>query len=238
MITSDKSYQNNEWIWGYREHDRLGGNDPYSASKSACELAINSYVKSFYSSKKNNIYIAVARAGNVIGGGDWSDDRIVPDCIKAWSKNHQAIIRNPQSTRPWQHVIEPISGYLVLAKEVYINKNLHGEAFNFGPKINEDRTVLDLVKEASLNWDRARWKIRKNTKEPKEARLLKLNCDKANQILKWSSILDFKSTINLTIQWYKNFYANNKKINIKKFTEFQIDEYCKIAKKNKVEWSN
>jgi CDP-glucose 4,6-dehydratase len=238
MITSDKSYQNNEWIWGYRENDRLGGNDPYSASKSASELAINSYVKSFYSSKKNKIHIAVARAGNVIGGGDWSNDRIVPDCIKAWSKNYPAIIRNPKSTRPWQHVIEPISGYLVLAKALYMNKKIHGEAFNFGPKINEDRTVHDLVKEASLNWNKAKWKFRKNKNSPHEAKLLKLNCDKAHQILKWSSILNFENTIKLTVQWYKNFYDKNKKINMKKITESQIDDYCRIAKTNKIEWSN
>lgn len=237
MITSDKSYQNNEWIWGYRENDRLGGNDPYSASKSASELAINSYVKSFYSSKKNKINISIARAGNVIGGGDWSDDRIVPDCIRAWSKRSTAKIRNPNSTRPWQHVIEPIAGYLILAKELYHNKKLHGEAFNFGPKINEDRTVNELVKEASINWNAAKWKFERNKKGPHEAKLLKLNCDKAHQILGWKSILDFEKTIKLTIQWYKHFYNKNKKTNMQNLTNSQIEDYCRIAKVNGMEWT-
>ena len=130
FITSDKCYQNKEWLWGYRENDELGGEDPYSASKAAAENAIKSYTKSFYQNS-SNISIASARAGNVIGGGDWSKDRIVVDCVKAWSMNKSVELRNPYSTRPWQHVLEPLSGYLQLAYKMHNNKELHGESFNF-----------------------------------------------------------------------------------------------------------
>jgi CDP-glucose 4,6-dehydratase len=237
MITSDKSYQNNEWIWGYRENDRLGGDDPYSASKSACELAINSYVRSFYQDSKSLIRISAARAGNVIGGGDWSNDRIVPDCIKAWSKNKLCKIRNPFSTRPWQHVIEPIVGYLIIGQKLYENSKFHGEAFNFGPGISEDRNVISLVKEISKNWKGSKWlDVSKKTKGPKEAKLLKLNCDKSNQLLGWRSILNFENTAQLTVNWYQNFY--NDKKNIFYTTNDQIEYYCKLAKINKLEWIN
>ena len=146
FITSDKCYENKEWAWGYRENDSLGGPDPYSASKACAELAIKSYVKSFFTTKKNELVkISSARAGNVIGGGDWSEDRIVPDCIKAWSKGEIVQLRSPSSTRPWQHVLEPLSGYLSLGSKLYNNDSLHGESFNFGPQIAENNSVLDLA---------------------------------------------------------------------------------------------
>ena len=236
MVTSDKSYENKEWTKGYKETDRLGGNDPYSASKGASELIIKSYVKSFFSSKKNKIRLGVARAGNVIGGGDWAKDRIVPDCIKAWSKQKISKLRNPHSTRPWQHVIEPITGYLLLAKELSFNKKLHGEAFNFGPQNKDNRKVIDLVKGMSKEWKNSKWQdVSKKMRGPKEAKLLKLNCNKALKILKWKSILNFKQTMKLTIVWYKNFYE--KKILISKITDDQINYYCNLAKKQKIKWA-
>ena len=235
MITSDKSYKNNEWIWGYRENDILGGDDPYSASKGACELAINSYVKSFYQKSDTLIRVGIARAGNVIGGGDWSNDRIVPDCIKAWAKKKICKIRNPFSTRPWQHVMEPIVGYLIIGQKLYENKKLHGESFNFGPGISEDRNVSSLVKEISKNWENSKWMIAsKKIRGTSEARLLKLNCDKSNILLNWKSILDFQKTAKLTIVWYKNFYKN--KFNISKTTNEQIEYYCKLARSNNLKW--
>ena len=236
MITSDKSYENKEWVWGYRENDRLGGRDPYSASKSAAELAIKSYVNSFFSKNNNKIRIAVARAGNVIGGGDWSADRIVPDCIKAWSKNKTVKLRNPLSTRPWQHVIEPISGYLQLAKILDSNKKCHGEAFNFGPNFDEDRMVGQLVKDMGKHWEGSKWEYAsKNYKGPSEAKLLRLNCDKALNLLDWQSAMNFSETMKLTIEWYKNYYK--RKMSIAEMTKNQIEYYCKIAKKKKLVWT-
>ena len=132
FITSDKCYENVEWEYGYRENDKLGGIDPYSSSKAAAEIAISSYIRSFFL-KDETIRIGIARAGNVIGGGDWAENRIIPDCIRSWAKNKTVLLRNPNSTRPWQHVLEPLSGYLNLAINLNESNKLHGEAFNFGP---------------------------------------------------------------------------------------------------------
>jgi CDP-glucose 4,6-dehydratase len=144
FITSDKCYDNVEWVWGYRETDTLGGPDPYSASKGAAELAVKSYIKSFFQSD-SNVRIASARAGNVIGGGDWALDRIIPDCVKSWANNETVELRNPHSTRPWQHVLEPLSGYLNLAICLYKETAYHGESFNFVPKTIQNHSVKDLV---------------------------------------------------------------------------------------------
>ena len=153
LITSDKVYKNLEINRGYREDDELGGTDPYSASKAAAELVIQSYIKSFFSNKNCKKFIAIARAGNVIGGGDWSKDRLIPDCAKFWSKGKVVKIRNPYSTRPWQHVMEAVNGYLILAKKLNLSKKLHGQAFNFGPKKNNNfdvTTVIELIKKNGL----------------------------------------------------------------------------------------
>ena len=225
FITSDKCYANSEWVWGYRENDSLGGDDPYSASKGAAEIAINSYKKSFFNN--GEILIASARAGNVIGGGDWAQDRIVPDCIKAWSQNESVEIRSGNSTRPWQHVLEPLSGYLKLAKELDSNPKLNGNAFNFGPNSNQNYTVTEVVKELSKNWEGSSWKEGQNKiKKIKECQLLKLNCDKALQLLHWSPTLEFQETIYLTIDWYYDFY-NQKSFNTLDKCIKQINQYTK-----------
>ena len=209
IITSDKCYENQEWEWGYRESDILGGNDPYSASKGSAELVINSYSKSFFSEKQNtNIRIASARAGNVIGGGDWAQNRIVPDCVKAWTQNLKVKIKSPNSTRPFQHVLEPLSGYISLAKELTKNKYLHSHSFNFGPLSNSNNKVIDLVKELGKNWSNASWEIDSANNDYVEAKLLKLNCDKALSLLHWEPTLDFKKTMEITGDWYFNFYNN------------------------------
>ena len=157
MITSDKAYDNVEWVWGYRETDRLGGKDPYSASKGMAELVIRTYVESFFSSSDSNVSVGIVRAGNVIGGGDWAVDRIVPDCMHAWSLSQTVDIRSPQATRPWQHVLEPLSGYLVLAAELAKENQFHGEAYNFGPSSNQNYPVSELIDEMAKYWDHVRW---------------------------------------------------------------------------------
>ena len=235
IITSDKCYDNVEWIWGYREHDRLGGPDPYSASKGSAELAINSFIKSYFSDGDSNVAICSARAGNVIGGGDWSEDRIIPDCVKAWSKNEKVILRNPDSTRPWQHVLEPICGYLRLGSEIYQNESLHGNAFNFGPNSNEDKSVLDIVKKMSEYWENVIWDIEDDTSGLYESGLLKLNCDKARSLLDWHAFLDFDTTIRFTAEWYKEFYKNSKMLDV---THKQIREFIEIARKQNIYWLN
>jgi len=230
IITSDKCYDNVEWEWGYRETDALGGPDPYSASKGAAELAIKSYVKSYFNGSENNIRLASARAGNVIGGGDWAAHRIVPDCIKAWGDNQIVQLRNPLSTRPWQHVLEPIGGYLILASALNDKTELHGEAFNFGPPAHQNHSVLSLVTEMSKYWPKVKWKdVSKNKETFYESGLLKLNCDKALHFLNWQAILDFQRTVELTTQWYKSFYEDSKVIAT--VTNTQIKYYQDLISK-------
>ena len=160
LITSDKVYKNLEIKRGYKETDVLGGKDPYSGSKAAAETIIHSYLSSFFS-KQKKIRIAIARAGNVIGGGDWNDNRLIPDCVKAWSKKRKVIIRNANSTRPWQNVLDVINGYLTLAIKLNKNAKFHGETFNFGPSKEENFTVIQVVKYIEKYWDNIKWKIKK-----------------------------------------------------------------------------
>lgn len=237
IITSDKCYDNIEWIWGYRENDVLGGPDPYSASKGAAEIAIKSHIKSYFPKDTSNVRIASARAGNVIGGGDWAEDRIIPDCVTAWSKKQSVDLRNPNATRPWQHVLEPLSGYLVLATQLSQNPNLHGEPFNFGPPANQNHSVLELVQKMSEYWDLVKWRdVSKERTGPYESGLLKLNCDKALAMLKWTAVLGFEETVKLTAEWYKSYY--NHPDEIIQTTLDQIKEYQSIAKNKSLEWAS
>ena len=229
IITSDKSYKNQEIKRGYSEDDELGGYDPYSASKGAAEFAIRSHVRSYFDNK-SKIKIGVARAGNVIGGGDWSDDRLLPDCVKSWAKKQKAKIRNPNSTRPWQHVLEAISGYLLLAAKLKLDNRIHGEAFNFGPNLNHNYSVLSLLKEIKKIWPSANWLIKNRDKEFKESNLLKLNCKKAKKFINWSSMLSFKENIKMTIDWYKKYYETNNINKMKKLSEYQIKEFTNLIK--------
>ena len=233
IITSDKSYKNLEIKRGYKEDDILGGKDPYSASKASAELAIQSHISSFLSLKKTKVLIGVARAGNVIGGGDWSENRLIPDCVKSWSKNKKVLLRNPHSTRPWQHVLEAIGGYLKLAVCIKKNKKLHGEVFNFGPSDTKNYKVLSLVKLMRKYWKKVSWKVIDRSKNSfYESNLLKLNINKAKITLKWKSILTFKETIYIVTEWYKNYYLNPKKIDQISFD--QIKEYEKLLKKRSI----
>jgi len=233
LITSDKSYKNLEISRGYKEDDILGGKDPYSASKASAELVIQSYISSFFPKEKTKISIAVARAGNVIGGGDWSEDRLIPDCVKSWSRNKKVVIRNPKSTRPWQHVLEAVNGYLFLASNLKINKSLHGEVFNFGPNNASNYSVYYLVNVMKKYWSKVSWKIvSKKNKNFYESSLLKLNCNKAKAHLKWKSILNINETINMVISWYKYYYSN--KINMYKMSCDQIKKYEKLLNVRKI----
>ena len=211
LITSDKCYENLNKKIQYKETDRLGGIDPYSSSKASAEVIIRSYCKSFFMKKDSKVRVASARAGNVMGGGDWAENRIVPDCMRSWSRNENIIIRNPKSTRPWQHVLDPLYGYLVLAANLYKNSKLVGESFNFGPKMRHTYNVEELVSKMSSNLANAKFLIKSNTEKQYEANLLSLNINKANKMLNWKPILNFTTTVKWTAEWYKRFYKESRK---------------------------
>ena len=235
IITSDKCYENVEWVWGYRETDGLGGIDPYSASKGAAELAIRSHVRSYFP-EDGKIRIASARAGNVIGGGDWSPSRIIPDCVTAWASDNVAQLRNPSSTRPWQHVLEPLSGYLNLGLELMQMPKLHGQSFNFGPQAQQNHSVLELVAEMSKYWDKVRWNdVSHLLGAPYESSLLKLNCDKSLHYLGWHAVMSFTETVSMTAEWYKFYYQNPSEIRL--ITNAQISQYSEFAKRQSLGWS-
>jgi len=235
IITSDKCYDNVEWIYGYREDDKLGGEDPYSGSKGAAELVAKSYMHSFF--KKGYPNIATTRAGNVIGGGDWAKDRIVPDIVRSWAKNELVEIRNPYSTRPWQHVLEPLSGYLCLGADLFSkDSEFRNAAFNFGPDASVNKNVAELIGEMQNFWPSSGGYINKYIDDGrKEANLLKLCCDKANISLKWYPTLQFKETIEFTTSWYRNYYESGK--SVFDFTNEQIEKYCSLAGLKKIQWA-
>ncbi len=198
IITSDKCYENYEWEFAYRETDRLGGVGPYSASKACAELAFSSFYKTFLKDRR----LATARAGNVIGGGDWACDRIVPDLIRSWYSKKELVLRSPGATRPWQHVLEPLSGYLLLGASLTTSSHISGKAFNFGPDPGLSFSVLDLVEKAKKKLDFA---MSISPKECLEASRLKLSSDRALSELSWRPTLNFEETFNLTLDWYKSY---------------------------------
>ncbi len=205
-VTSDKCYRNREWLWGYRENDELGGRDPYSASKAAAEIVFSAYGDSFFQSRPNLGYASV-RAGNVIGGGDWSEDRIVPDCMRALGKNETIILRKPQSTRPWQHVLEPLSGYLSLAAALEQQPQKFSGAWNFGPQGEAARSVHALTTAIVTRWGSGQVEIQSLATDPHEAGLLHLNCDKAHHQLGWLPRWNFERTVHETVDWYRAVQA-------------------------------
>lgn len=237
LITSDKAYDNVEWPWGYRETDRLGGKDIYSGSKGAAELVIKSYWNSFIK-KMPHIKLGIGRAGNVIGGGDWAQDRIVVDTIKSFSRNETVEIRCPKATRPWQHVLEPLSGYLTLGWYLYENRCLNGDAYNFGPRAELTKTVYDLVQDLAQKWGvKSEDAIRLTSDIPfNEATLLKLNCDKALALLKWHSTLNYEECVDFIIDWYKKYYTEES-CDMYMLTISQINRYTAIATKQRIEWA-
>lgn len=211
FITTDKVYKNNEWNYGYREIDELGGHDPYSSSKAACEIAISSWRSSFFKTKSfnKNFSVASARAGNVIGGGDFADNRIIPDVIRSLINNKKILVRNPFSTRPWQHVLEPLSGYLILAENLNKDEREYSSSFNFGPFTEANRTVIELVKESLKHWE-GDFVLNEDIQKPHEAGVLNLSIEKSMKELQWGPRWDFKKTIEMTINWYKDVYKGDK----------------------------
>ena len=232
LITSDKVYKNIEIKRGYKENDIIMGNDPYSASKSCAEIIINMYLNSY--ADKDKVFVCNTRAGNVIGGGDWSKDRIIPDLFIHWSKSETLKIRNPNSTRPWQFVLEPLGAYLYLGSELLKkNKRINFQSFNVGPKTNINKTVIQLIKLIKKDLPSFTYTNIKE-KKIKEAKLLKLNCQKIFQLTKWKPIYNFEETIKFTSSWYLNYYSG--KIDYYKFSIKQIENYIKTANKRKILW--
>jgi CDP-glucose 4,6-dehydratase len=224
MITTDKVYENLEVGRAFREDDKLGGHDPYSASKAAAEIVIESWRKSFFSAPDSRIALASARAGNVIGGGDWAADRIVPDCMRALQRGEPVRVRNPRATRPWQHVLEPLGGYLLLGARLLAepeNAALR-TAFNFGPSLDADRTVGELVTEVLRNWP-GEWEHRGEENAPHEAGLLHLDITKARDVLGWRPRWDFPTTIRETVEWYRA--AQSDPDAVRELTRRQISDY-------------
>lgn len=234
FITSDKCYDNIEQLWGYRENDRLGGKDPYSGSKGAAELIIRSYTSSFFDGN-SAVRVAVGRAGNVIGGGDWAEDRIIPDAVRAWSKKDYLKIRNPNATRPWQHVLEPLAGYLTLAANMTEDCDLSGEAFNFGPPADQNHSVFELLEQMKLHWAGAVWRDVSEPDAVYEAGLLKLCCDKALHRIAWKPLLTFAENVEMTANWYSNYYEGS--ADMWKLTQYQISEYQKLGLHRSAVWA-
>lgn len=238
IITSDKCYENVEWEWGYKETDHMGGKDIYSGSKGAAEVIFHAYQQSFFKGQNVPVKMATGRAGNVIGGGDWAADRIVADCMRAWSSSEIVEIRCPDATRPWQHVLEPLSGYLTLGKGLVEDVKIHGEQFNFGPRAEQNRTVKHLLADLSEYWhfDRPEDAYQITDNIPfHEAGLLKLNCDKALFHLRWEANLTYKQCIKFVSEWYYSYYRD--KQNMYDFTLNQISEFEKLAKERELVWA-
>ena len=221
IVTSDKVYENKEWNYGYRESDKLGGHDPYSASKAATEIVADSFKKSFL--KKENVILSTARAGNVIGGGDWSEFRLIPDLIRAVFEKKKLHIRSPNSTRPWQHVLEPIFGYLTLAKKTYLNEIVNDTTFNFGPHYDKQITVKNIVENFFLNLKSNNFNVTYDDKNQfHETSYLNLSIDKSINLLNWKPKFSNEECLNLTVNWYKNYYAG---YNCKKLMDIDIEFY-------------
>jgi len=239
-VTTDKCYENKEWLYGYREEDPMGGHDPYSSSKGAAEIAIKAYRSSYFSGENSSIRLASARAGNVIGGGDWALDRIVPDCIRALAAGRAIPVRNKHATRPWQHVLEPLSGYLQLGACLAdpalarLPEQAKG-AFNFGPELDSNRSVEALVGEILKNWP-GEWVDQSDPHAPHEATLLNLATDKARHVLGWFPVWDFPTTINHTVSWYRAS-QDAPAFDAARFTREQISAYTCFANDRRVSWA-
>jgi CDP-glucose 4,6-dehydratase len=220
-ITSDKCYENVEWLWGYRENDRLGGRDPYSASKAAAELVFASYASSFFLDRPL-LGAATTRAGNVIGGGDWAKDRIIPDCIRSIDSGLPILLRNPNATRPWQHVLEPIAGYLLLASKLYIEPRRWEGSWNFGPSTSEVKTVEQVAQIIVDELGRGSIETPVSLVQYHEANLLQLNCDKAHQLLGWYPRWNSDETLKATAYWYKKFLEGD---DVEGLTRYQVQKF-------------
>ena len=229
VITTDKCYSNKEWDWGYRENEELGGYDPYSSSKAAAEIVVEGYRKSFFNpEKKLGKSISSARAGNVIGGGDWADFRLVPDCIRSLEKNEAIPVRNPKAVRPWQHVLDPIGGYLLLAYKMHGNEKYSG-AWNFGPNEDSIVPVIDVVNGLIKHWGNGNVDDLSDHDAPHESGLLALDCTKAKKHLGWKPVFNLEDSLALTTEWYKNYNS----MDISDISYLQIQKYIAAGVKQK-----
>ncbi len=230
-ITSDKAYENREWVWGYRENDSMGGYDPYSSSKGCADILTNSYRSSYFNpseyKKSHNTLLASCRAGNVIGGGDWAKDRLMTDIMLSVSQGKKVSIRNPYATRPWQHVLEPLSGYLAIGQKLLETRAEFGEAWNFGPSDEGSITVEEVVNHVKKHWDKIDYEINRDPQQLHEANLLKLDCSKAHICLKWKDVWDSGTTFEKTVMWYKNFYENGTATTAKDLLDYIADAKIK-----------
>ncbi len=228
-----------EWVYGYRELDRLGGYDPYSSSKACAEIVVSAYRNSFFNKneygKKHRVALSTVRAGNVIGGGDWAEDRLIPDCVRFITKNEPIILRNPKATRPWRHVMEPLSGYLWLGALMLQDGISYSEGWNFGPYDESVITVENVVRQLIDFWGKGEMIINKE-KQPHEAGLLKLDISKVYADLKWHPVYNVKEAINETVNWYREYYDKSGQ-DMYRFTVDQINKYIKKAQENNIAWA-
>ncbi len=235
-ITSDKAYENKEWIWGYRENDPMGGYDPYSSSKGCAEILASSYRNSYFNNeeygKTHNTLLASCRAGNVIGGGDWAKDRLMTDIMLSVSQNKKVSIRNPYATRPWQHVLEPLSGYLHIGQMLLEGKVQYADGWNFGPSDEGSITVEQVVNNVKQYWDKIEYEINSDPNQLHEANLLKLDCSKAHIQLKWNNVWDSSKTFEKTVLWYKEFYEDQNVL-----TQNDLESYIDDAKEKGITWA-
>ena len=225
VVTTDKCYENREWVWGYREDEPMGGFDPYSSSKGCAELVVSAYRNSFFHPAQydqHGVAIASARAGNVIGGGDWSEDRLIPDAIRAFGSNQRLLIRNPKATRPWQHVLEPLSGYLMLGQKLFQEGVTYSGAWNLGPDDSDARSVREVIELLATRWGGAAGWDHDGSEHPHEARFLKLDCSKAKQILGWRPRWNLEAAIGQIVAWHS---ALNSGQDMAQVTESQINDY-------------
>jgi CDP-glucose 4,6-dehydratase len=199
-VTTDKCYENREWVWGYRENEPMGGHDPYSSSKGCAELVTSAYRRSFMQEKK--IGLASVRAGNVIGGGDWASDRLIPDILRAFEKNEPVVIRNPEATRPWQHVLEPLSGYLLLAQKLYVEPENYDSSWNFGPREQDAKPVGEILDLMVAQWPGTHW-VMDTCDHPHEAGYLKLDISKAQAQLGWKPLWNLEKTLAKIVKWHR-----------------------------------
>lgn len=235
-ITSDKAYENKEWVYGYRKNDPMGGYDPYSSSKGCADILASSFRNSYFNikdyKKTHNTLLATCRAGNVIGGGDWAKDRLMSDIMISVSQGKKVSIRNPNATRPWQHVLEPLSGYLHIGQKLLEEKVEFSGAWNFGPSDEGSITVEEVVKNVKKHWDKIDYQINQDPNQPHEANLLKLDCSKAHILLKWQDVWDSQTTFEKSVKWYKAYYENNQIL-----TSDDLESYIADARAKNIEWS-
>jgi CDP-glucose 4,6-dehydratase len=225
VVTSDKCYENREWLWGYRESEPMGGYDPYSASKACAELATSAYRRSYFDTSDRPLGVATVRAGNVIGGGDWAVDRLVPDAVRALRQGEPLILRNPGSVRPWQHVLEPLAGYLMLAEHLWSEGKQWAEAWNFGPQDEDAVSVAFLADLIIRTWGEGTWRAGPGQQSLHEGRYLKLDCTKAKQMLGWRPRLTLEEAVAMTTEWYRKALYSGSTTDLGAFTIEQIQSY-------------